>query len=120
MNRIKISDVTLKQSAQALSFREKIELSKLLDKLGVSAIELEGIHNSRVDSLRIKSIASAVTDSIVAVPVQLNAESVSETWKALCGARHPRLQVVASVSSVQMEYLFHKSPMPCSLPLKKP
>ena len=110
MNRIKISDVTLKQSAQALSFREKIELSKLLDKLGVSAIELEGIHNSRVDSLRIKSIASAVTDSIVAVPVQLNAESVSETWKALCGARHPRLQVVASVSSVQMEYLFHKKP----------
>ena len=110
MNQIKISDVTLKQSAQALSFREKIELAKLLDKLNVSAIELEGIHNSRVDSLRIKSIASVVCDSIVAVPVQLNAESVAETWKALADARHPRLQVVASVSSVQMEYLFHKKP----------
>lgn len=110
MNQIKISDVTLKQSAQALSFREKIELAKLLDKLNVSAIELEGVHNSRVDSLRIKSIASVVCDSIVAVPVQLNAESVAETWKALADARHPRLQVVASVSSVQMEYLFHKKP----------
>ncbi len=110
MNQIKISDVTLKQSAQALSFREKIELAKLLDKLNVSAIELEGIHNSRVDSLRIKSIAAAVSDSIVAVPVQLNAESISETWKALALAKHPRLQVAASVSSVQMEYLFHKKP----------
>ena len=110
MNQIKISDVTLKQSGQALSFREKIELAKLLDKLCVSAIELEGIHNSKVDSLRIKSIASAVCDSIVAVPVELNAESVSDTWKALADAKHPRLQVVASVSSVQMEYLFHKKP----------
>jgi len=112
MNRIKISDVTLKQPAQAqnLSFREKIELAKLLDKLCVSAIELEGIHSSKVDSLRIKSIASAVTDSIVAVPVELSADSVAETWKALAGAKHPRLQVVASVSSVQMEYLFHKKP----------
>ncbi len=112
MNRIKISDVTMKQPAQAqnLSFREKIELSKLLDKLGVSTIELDGIRNSRVDSLQIKSIATAVLDSIVAVPVELNAESVADTWKALSEAKHPRLQVVASVSSVQMEYLFHKKP----------
>ena len=112
MNQIRISDVTMKQPAQAqsLSFREKIELAKLLDKLGVSAIELEGIHNSRVDSLRIKSIASAVCDSTVAVPVQLHAESIAQTWKALADAKHPRLQVVASVSSVQMEYLFHKKP----------
>ena len=112
MNPIQISDVTMKQPAQAqnLSFREKIELSKLLDKLCVSAIELDGITNSSVDSLRIKSIASAVCDSIVAVPVQLNINSVNDTWKALCGAKHPRLQVVASTSSVQMEYLFHKKP----------
>ena len=110
MNQIKISDMTMKQAGQALSFREKIELAKLLDKLCVSAIELEGIHNSRVDSLRIKSIAAAVCDSVVAVPVALNEDSVAETWKALSEAKHPRLQVVASVSSVQMEYLYHKKP----------
>ena len=45
MNQIRISDVTMKQTGQdiSLSFKEKIELSKLLDKLGVSVIELEGI-----------------------------------------------------------------------------
>ena len=37
MKNIKISDATMKQTKEgfALSFKEKIELSKLLDKLGV-------------------------------------------------------------------------------------
>ena len=112
MNKIKISDVTMKQSGKdlALSFREKIELAKLLDKLDVAVIELEGIRSAKIDGLRIKSIASAVQSSMVAVPVQLSTESVEETWNALSVAKHPRLQVCAPVSSVQMEYLYHKKP----------
>ena len=112
MNTIKLSDVTMKQVVDGfnLSFKEKIELAKLLDRLGVSVIELEGIQNVRIDSLRIKSIAAAVTDSIIAVPVQLNAESPAQVWSALCQAKHPRLQVCGAVSTVQMEYLFHKKP----------
>ena len=110
MNRIRISDVTMKQTGReiSLSFKEKIELAKLLDKLDVSVIELEGIRSSKIDSLRIKSIASAVQSGVVAVPVQLDKKSVEETWNALRQAKHPRLQVCASVSSVQMEYLYHK------------
>ena len=109
---IKICDMTMKQSAEgfALSFREKIELAKLLDKLGATVIELEGLHGSRTDALRIKSVATAVSDAIVAVPVELSADSVEQTWNALKQAKHPRLQVCAPVSSVQMEYLFHKKP----------
>ncbi len=112
MNTIKLSDVTMKQVADSfcLSFKEKIELAKLLDKLGVSVIELEGIQNVRIDSLRIKSIAAAVTNSVVAVPVQLTADSVTEVWSALQQAKAPRLQVCGAVSAVQMEYLFHKKP----------
>ena len=112
MKQIKISDVTMKQNAEefALSFKEKIELAKLLDRLGTSVIELEGIHNARVDALRIKSIAAAVNNSVVAVPVELNEESIQKTWNALSQAKYPRLQVCAAVSSVQMEYLYHKKP----------
>jgi 2-isopropylmalate synthase len=51
-----------------------------------------------------------VKESIVAVPVQLSAESVAAVWNAVKTAKHPRLQVCAPVSSVQMEYLFHKKP----------
>ena len=112
MANIRISDMTMKQAAEgfSLSFKEKIELSKLLDKLGVDVIELEGVENPRVDSLRIKSVATAVNNSAVAVPVSLNKESVREVWNALQVAKKPRLQVVASVSAVQMEYLYHKKP----------
>ena len=111
MNNIRISDVTMKQTGDiSLSFKEKIELSKLLDKLGVSVIELEPIRQTKIDSLRIKSVAAAVKDSILAVPVALDAESVAMTWNALKEAKKPRLQVCAPVSPVQMEYLFHKKP----------
>ena len=104
MNTVKLSD------GFSLSFKEKIELAKLLDKLGVSVIELEGIRNQRIDSLRIKSIAAAVTGSVVAVPVQLTKESPAQVWAALQEAKAPRLQVCGAVSAVQMEYLFHKKP----------
>ena len=91
--------------------KEKIEFSKLLDKLGVDLIELEGIKNPRIDALQIKSIVAAVSDSRVAVPVELlNSENIEKTWAALKNAKNPRLQVVAATSPVQIEYLFHKKP----------
>lgn len=112
MKTIHISDVTLKQAEGvfSLSFKEKIEIAKLLDKLGVSVIELVGIHNEKIDCLQIKSIASIVSGSTIAVPVQLTAESVNMTWNALKHAKKPRLQVCAPTSSVQMEYFHHKKP----------
>ena len=114
MNMISISDVTMKQSGKAagvnLSFREKIELSKQLDRLGVNVIETIPIVNPKVDALLIKSVATAVKHAVVAVPTGLNEEDAQRAWNALAEARHPRLQVCAPVSAVQMEYLAHKKP----------
>ncbi len=113
MRQIVISDATMKQTSEdlRLTFKEKIELSKLLDKTGVDLIELEGIKNPRVDALLIKSIVAAVSNSRIAVPVDLlNDENLERTWAALKNAKHPRLQVCAPTSSVQIEYLFHKKP----------
>ena len=69
MKQIKISDVTMRQSSKlfSLSFREKIELAKLLDGLGVSVIELEGIGEARTDALRVKSVAAAVKNRVRSV-----------------------------------------------------
>ena len=112
MERIYIADRTLKQAGRRmpLSFREKIELSRLLDRLEPDVIELPAIQNRKVDSLLIKSIAAGVKNAEIAVPVMLNQNSVDETWAALKGARKPRLQITAPVSSVQMEYLSHMKP----------
>jgi spermidine/putrescine-binding protein len=94
MKRIVISDSTMKQFSKdiQLSFKEKIELAKLLDKIGVDFIELNGIKNARIDSLLIKSIVSAVNDSKIAVPVELNdSENIEKTWTALKDAKNPEL-----------------------------
>ena len=113
MKHIVISDATMKQASKdiRLTFKEKIELSKLLDKLGVDLIELEGIKNPRIDALQIKSIVSAVNGSRIAAPVELlNDENIEKTWAALKDAKKPRLQVVAPTSTVQIEYVLHKKP----------
>jgi len=109
---ISVSDVTMtRQGGESLSFREKIELSKLLDRLGVTVIEMPAITDPKADILLIKSLASAVKDSTLAVPVDVNdPESVNTLWNALKTAAHPRLQVMMPVSTVQMEFICHKKP----------
>jgi 2-isopropylmalate synthase len=107
---IMICDCTLLDATNhvELSFREKIELCRLIDRLGVSAIDLCEIMQKKIDRLLIKSICSAVQRAVIAVPVNLtDPDSVQLTWEALREARKARLQVVAPVSSVQMEYLLH-------------
>lgn len=115
MRNIYLSDITMTKSPEdggfSLSFREKIELAKLLDKVGVHVIETAPIVNKRTDSLLIKSFASAVQESIIAVPLLVSdKDTVKTTWNALKDAKHPRLQVVAPVSTVQMEYISRMKP----------
>ncbi|MBQ8263682.1 MAG: hypothetical protein IJY96_02770 [Oscillospiraceae bacterium] len=111
MRKIFISDISMRMGeGAALSFREKIELAKVLDKLGADCIECAPIEKVKIDSLLIKSIASAVNSAAVAVPVGIDAGAVETVWNALREAKKPRLQVVAPVSSVQMEYFYHKKP----------
>ena len=87
MESVRVSDVTMKLMARRgdnpLSFKGKLEIAKLLDRLGVSVIELEGLGASKADALRIRSISSAVKNSVVAVPVELDPDSVSAVWETL-------------------------------------
>lgn len=114
MQNVYLSDMTMKladaSAGFSLSFREKIELSKLLDRLNVSTIELSPIRNRKIDSLLIKSVAAAVKHSAIAVPVTQDPESIEITWAALKDAKQPILQLKAPMSPAQMEYFWHKKP----------
>ena len=114
MQNVYLSDITMmladSSAGFSLSFREKIELAKLLDRLNLSTIELGPIQNRKIDSLLIKSVAAAVKHSAVAVPVSQDPESIDTTWAALKDAREPRLQLKAPMSPAQMEYFWHKKP----------
>lgn len=106
---ISVCDITLRRSPETLPFRIKIEVAKLLSKLGVSVIETAPILNGKTDYFLVKSIASAVNGSTVCVPVDiLDPQNPALSWDALKGAVAPRLQVPVPVSTVQMEYFCHK------------
>lgn len=112
MEFIQFSDCTLQQSEDfySLSFREKLEFCKKINKLNISAVELHGIKRVKADTLLIKSVCSAVQDTAVVVPVHLDNDMVEQTWNALKNAKLCRLQIIAPVSSVQMEYILHMKP----------
>lgn len=115
MRSISICDISVRKSeafaGTPLPFRIKIEVAKSLSKLGVSAIEAAPIRNNKTDYFLVKSLASAIPDTTLAVPVDvMDPDSISRTWDALKDAARPRLQVPVPVSAVQMEYFCHKKP----------
>ena len=112
MKTITFTDITLREEAHridnALSFKEKIEIAKQLDKLQVNAIEFAPLLDEKADSLLIKTVSAIVRNSTVALPVALNAESVQTSWSAVCHAAHPRLIVSVPTSPIQMAYTCQK------------
>lgn len=114
MKQISISDITMKEERKtagfSLSFKEKIELAKLLDRLNVSVIEVGPIENVKTDRLLIKSLAAVLEYSTLAVPVSLTEASVELACEALKDAKKCRLQIRVPISPVQMEYVCHKKP----------
>ncbi len=111
MRNVRISDETMKRGALtkelSLTFKEKLELAKLLDNSGVSVIEIEGIEKPKADALRIKSISSLTKKCTLAVPVKLDGSDVEDIWAALEEATSARLQVQVATSPSRMEYV-HK------------
>ena len=115
MRNISICELSVRRSGEfsgsPLPFRVKIEVAKLLSRLGVSAIETSPVPDGGTDYFLVKSLASAVGECTLSVPVDiLDPESPARTWNALKDALKPRLQVAVPVSTVQMEYFCHKKP----------
>lgn len=114
MRTIRISDITVgacpEVSGRSLTFKEKLDTARLLDKAGVSVIELGTVTGQLTDTLLIKSVAGAVTASTVAVCAGDDPDTISAVWEALKVAAKPRLQVAASTGIACMEYVSHRKP----------
>ena len=104
--KIKISDKTL-SGKQNFSFKEKIEIARQLEKLGVNAIELPAIDNVKTDTLLIKTVASFVKNGVISVGAGYTAESLKNAVNSLATAVKPRIRVEVPVSTVGMEYTCH-------------
>jgi len=107
MNKIIISDTTLSQE-NSFSFKEKLEIARQLQKLGVDIIELPEIVNDRVDTLFVKTLASFIKESALSVTCGLTKESVDKASLSLQGAKNAILKISLPLSPVGMEYTCHK------------
>ena len=110
MKSIKVSDFTLRsaaENAQTLSFRDKTNIARVLDKIGVDAIELAPIKSVKEDTVVNRTISGLIKSAAVKIPVGFNAESVEIAFSSISSAEKPCLQVVVPSSTVQMEYMYH-------------
>lgn len=114
MRKVILSDVTLRESessaSHSLSFKEKIEIAKQMDKLHCDIIEMPKIKNTSTDVLLIKTIASLIKHSEIAVDIGYDAAGVETAYNCAKGAKKFSLKVSLPMSAVQMEFKCGKKP----------
>lgn len=111
MKRIFISDASLKVAANNsdyYTFREKLNVAKYLSGVNADAIELPTVKNSKEDYIVYKTICSTAGDACVKMDSGVTDESAKCAAEAIKTAKNACLQVVLPVSTVQMEYTYHK------------
>ena len=119
MRTIKISDITLREAGPvALSFKERMEIARALDRLQADVIELPPMEDPKADALSNKTIASVVAFARLSAAAGLTEESVDAAWESVKNAAHPALHILIPTSAVQMEYICHKK-APAMLELAK-
>lgn len=112
MQKVTVCDITLRENEKnsTLSFKEKIDVVKKLDKLNVSVIETGKITNKKTDTLFLHTISPLIKNSVLSCPVDYSEEAIEATYDAIKEAARKRLHLMVPVSSVQMEYLCHQKP----------
>ncbi len=110
MKTLKLIDMTLKENVSSkdhpLTFKEKLEIARNLDRVKVDSIELPPLSGSKADLLSNKTIANLVNTGVSA-SVLVNVKNIDDTWESVHSAKNPSLNVIAPVSPVQMEYTCH-------------
>lgn len=108
MNHIKIADTTLSDVKSNLSFKQKLEIARKLERLGVDAVELPEIGPAKADTLLVRTAASFVKESVLSVAATSSLDAVDRAAEALSTAAHPRIRIELPMTSSIMEYTLHK------------
>ena len=106
--RIYISDTTLCNTDENTSFKEKIDIVKRLDAIGVDSIVMPPITNEKADVLLIHTVAPLIKHAAVLCESGTTASSLDMAWGAVKACLRPGIVVALPTSTVQMEYICHK------------
>ena len=108
MNYIKIADTTLSDPKSNLTFKQKLEIARKLERLGVDAVELPEVGAVKADMLLVRTAASFVKNSVLSVAATTSPAAIDRAAEALSTAVHPRIRVELPMTSSIMEYTLHK------------
>lgn len=112
MKRITISDAALKvaaaNSTNFYTFREKLNTAKYLSGVNADALELPAVKKASEDAIVYKTVCSAVDGMRVKIDAGVSDDSAVAAYNAVKTAKDFCLQVILPVSTVQMEYAYHK------------
>lgn len=119
---VRIFDTTLRDGEQSpgatLTSQEKLEIARMLAKLGVDIIEAGFPIASPDDFAAVKQIADIVGNEVFDdgyVPVvcglsRANEKDIQRAWDAVKGAKLPRIHTFIATSPIHMECKLNKTP----------
>ena len=110
--KVYIFDTTLRDGEQSagISFtpREKLEIAKQLERLGVDVIEAGFPCTSPGDLAAVKAIAAEVRRPTIAALARAVASDIDTAWEAVREARSPRIHVFINTSDIQIAHQLRK------------
>ena len=113
MDRVIIFDTTLRDGEQAagtsLSIRDKLEIAKQLERLGVDVIEAGFPISSPGDFEAVQLIAREIRKSSVCALAHANTEAIDRAWEAVKKAKIPRIHIFLSASDIHLLYQLKKT-----------
>jgi 2-isopropylmalate synthase len=113
MDKVIIFDTTLRDGEQAagasLNIREKLDIAKNLEKLGVDVIEAGFPISSPGDFEAVKTIARELHTSSVCALSHANADAIDRAWEAIKNAKKPRIHIFLSASDIHLAHQLKKT-----------
>lgn len=108
MKTIRIADTTLCRENTNLSFKEKLQVARHLEKLNIDVIEMPEIKETKTDILFVKTASSFIESSVISVAAGVAPDSINNAAAALSAAKKPCIRIEVPLSPVGMEYTCHK------------
>jgi 2-isopropylmalate synthase len=113
MDKIIIFDTTLRDGEQSagtsLNFKEKLDIARHLEKLGVDVIEAGFPISSPGDFEAVQLVAREVKNSSVCALTHANPDGVDRAWEAIKDTKKPRIHVFLSASDIHLLHQLKKS-----------
>ncbi len=114
MKTVRILDTTLRDGEQSpgcsMDIKEKIEVARSLEKLGVDVIEAGFPSASPGDLTAVQTISGIVQNAAVCALARSLKEDIDTAWEGIRSAASPVLHVFLATSPIHMAYKLRMSP----------